>query len=295
MDRYAKQIMYRQIDFLRLFRLCKKMGYVKRKRKMPVQYDKQSYVHSSCSKLFKTFLTGLFEDTDIHVDTRRHEYTIQIPSAAAEALQFITRYKNFLLGSKKYADLMFKFEELSCNTNGFIVTPETFSYTRFKILSAPRQTGRYGAIVENIVRSYVGNIARPVEEYFRCATESIKYKEIWNRNATFLCNYVDEHREEMLAQVDKRKRVLNNTESRNEGVTIAAPRLASDRPAPIAELRGDPLNLNAQVLSESTQREQEHLRVQAQQQRENHRAESQRAFEVALQNNRSPNSENPSS
>ena len=61
MSKYSRNIIYTHLDFLLLFRLCLKLKYInKRKRIIPLDCDTTTKAISCCSSLFKTFLTKTF-------------------------------------------------------------------------------------------------------------------------------------------------------------------------------------------------------------------------------------------
>ena len=64
-----KQIHYRQIDYLRLFRLCKNIGFINRKRKMPSEYGEDiSNARSAGKRLLRSLIKELFSDLEINGD-----------------------------------------------------------------------------------------------------------------------------------------------------------------------------------------------------------------------------------
>lgn len=57
---------FRQIDFLRLFRLCKSMGLVNRKRKMPSEYLRDGECKNACKRLIVLVAREVYKDYQIH-------------------------------------------------------------------------------------------------------------------------------------------------------------------------------------------------------------------------------------
>ncbi|MGW8177894.1 MAG: hypothetical protein ACWGQW_03755 [bacterium] len=196
-DINQKTLQYKQIDFLRLFRLCRERGVVRRKRKMPSQYDRASHVNSSCSKLFKSFLTGVFEDSEVQVDNRRNQYRVMTPSGAAERLNFINGRRTFLTSVDEYRDIIRRLDALSVanDNNGFITGVDAHGYNSFVVASTPSADGRYQAVVSGLTNA--SNVTRPREEYYRCAKACLDYKARWNEHIGILCSFVDDHRQEI--------------------------------------------------------------------------------------------------
>ena len=205
-----KRLQYKQIDFLRLFRLCREMEFVRRKRKMPNQYEKTSYINSSCSKLFKTFLTGLFSESDINVDGRRSIYTIVTPEGTAERLTYIRNNINTLLKIQEYRDLVRAYNIINTNNSGFITTPESYGFQHFTVTPISN-SGRYSRVSASVPNEYLKDISRPKEEYYRCAKVCISFKEVWNNNVGYICRTVDNNRKDIEEKISKMEEEMRDS------------------------------------------------------------------------------------
>lgn len=64
-----------QLDFLKLFRLCRELGLVSRCRKMPIQYDNLSNMKSSCRRLLRLVVAHSFPNYDIRGKSYNYELT----------------------------------------------------------------------------------------------------------------------------------------------------------------------------------------------------------------------------
>lgn len=177
---------------------------------MPNQYDKASHINSSCSKLFKTFLTGLFSESDINVDGRRAIYTIVTPEGAAERLTYVRNNLNTLSRIQEYQDLVRAYNALGISDSGFITAPERYGFQHFTITPISNN-GRYSRVSAAVPNEYSGDISRPREEYYRCAKACISFKEVWNNNVGYICHTVDNDRREMEKKISKAEKDMRDS------------------------------------------------------------------------------------
>lgn len=244
-DTQTKTLQYKQLDFLRLFRLSRELGIVRRKRKMPIQYERSTHINSSCSKLFKTFLTGLFEDSDIQVDNRRGVYTIQTPEGAGEKLSFLNQHRQYL-SNQGEASIIAGLDAIGTDASGFITGPVQYNYNNFTITASPNTNGRYQAVAAGLEN--VAELSRPREEYFRCAKACLDYKARWNEHVGRLCAYADENR----ASIEN-------------GAREERDRAARER---MARLERDQRALEERRLEERRQRDEQRRQREAERQRQ---------------------------
>jgi len=80
---------FRQIDFLRLFRLCRDMGLVNRKRKMPIEYLRDGECKNACKRLLKEVLQEVYKEHQIHVGY--NSATAHIPNELQRQYQQMMR------------------------------------------------------------------------------------------------------------------------------------------------------------------------------------------------------------
>lgn len=280
-----KVLQYRQIDFLRLFKLCRELGVIQRKRKMPTQYDGQNYASLAISKLFKSFLTETFEDLQINAEARLHSYSINIPHETSEKLRFINNRFQTLNVHENYADILTRFTTLMDVSNfNFIISPRDYNFTLLKITAMPNVGGRFQSIVANMEsRVYV---SRPREEYYRAAKDCLAYKAVWNEHIGHLCEFVDREREniERRAQEEQdrlrlaeQERIRQRQELRRAEEQRAREEYQRTR---AEEQRAHEEHQRREVARRAAQAER--VVVQAQQIREQQRSRAQELFNQAL-------------
>jgi len=83
---------YRQLDFLKLFKLCREIGIVKRKRKMPMDYNDlpqgEDNARSACRRLLQSVIKHLFPGSII--TSNRDHYYIEIPIEIRDDLSVVS-------------------------------------------------------------------------------------------------------------------------------------------------------------------------------------------------------------
>lgn len=266
----TKRTQYRQIDFLRLFRLCRARGIVKRKRKMPAQFDRASHENSCCSKLFKSFLTDTFEDAEIKVDNRAGTYSIITPEGAAERLRFIR--DNLGAIRTNHPEMFRRYSELTTPDNDFVRSLTSCNFAYFLITVAAQRNSRYGNLIENLPENARANqVSRPKEEYYRCALACLEFKELWNNHIGVLCSFVDSQREEVRVAEEQRRREAVREEARQRQA---------------AEERRRQEQEEAAAAATRAEAERQAVRQQAERTEEARRRRSQNLFNNALNRRR---------
>lgn len=75
----SRNVQYLQIEFMRLFKICKELGCVKRKRNMPVDYPHaEARARQAVTRLMRTLTDHLFpKDEGFSIYTSRERFNIQ--------------------------------------------------------------------------------------------------------------------------------------------------------------------------------------------------------------------------
>jgi hypothetical protein len=279
---HDKTIQYRQIDFLRLFRLCRDQGIVRRKRKMPIQYDRASHINSSCSKLFKSFLTGTFEDATVEPNNRYGTYGITISNGSAERLTWLMPRTNSLRdgGNPEHSLIVEKWTEILEVANNHFINNLRVSgqEARFTINVKPRES-RYSRLYGTIsANGHHITISRPQEEYYRAAKACLAFKDVWNSNIGLICSFVDRERDnveraERAAQEQaeqNRRRAQEEAERNRRRAQEEANELRQQRDAENRRIQQEREDQQAQV------------RAQAERERSESRRRAQQMFNEAL-------------
>jgi hypothetical protein len=250
-----KYLQYKQIDFLRLFRLTRSLGIIKRKRKMPNQYDNQAYIASSCSKLFKSFLTGLFENCSIQSARGTSAYLICQREDCIEALRFVKTHERLIMASGYPFDVLSNISNIE-EFNSDIISIGISPYTIIvRVFAANFNNSRHSAIA-----SITGvNCNRPREEFYTAAKECVRFKEVWDANIDGIVEFVEQNRD-----------VIERSEEAGSSPDIASPFVTENfEETEVAD-------------SDATLQEREDLLESIEQVRRTRRTRSQTLFDEAL-------------
>lgn len=197
-------IKYRQIDFLRLFRLCKNLGFIKYKRKMPIEcdYDKSKI---TLKRLLRVLLKGLFVNIGV-IKHHRDKYFLMTQDNFKTAYRFIERLElNYIeeLGAEGL-EILNSCEQLKNLSNGFV----NF-HIPYEIVISP--VSRDTNSVYNIAQQS-GATSRPSEEFYHCALACIEYKSIWDNNSKKIIefyekelNLIEERKKQMVKEQEERR------------------------------------------------------------------------------------------
>jgi len=160
---------YRQLDFLRLFRLARGLELVKRKRKMPVNYDSDSNARSACRRLLRAVIKQLFNDCTM--TSNWNHYFVVLPQEQRNALTYFIRNIGYLTRSdiREVRDAVASYEEIAEHIDGFIY-PALPSQIKVRLSSASHTRRNRNSI----------QAIKPAENFYRCAVACIRYKAIWN-------------------------------------------------------------------------------------------------------------------
>lgn len=85
-------IQLRQIDFLRMFKMCQEYGVVKNKRKMAIECATDDAARTACKKLFNSFVEHLFDGFSINA--ARHTMFIVLPYQTIAQIDLVRKNKH---------------------------------------------------------------------------------------------------------------------------------------------------------------------------------------------------------
>ncbi len=164
---------YRQLDFLRLFRLARSLGLVKRKRKMPVDYDNptntkvNSNARSACRRLLRVIIKHLFDDCE--VTSNWNHYFITLPQEHRVVLSYFMRNIGYLGRSdnREVRDAVASFREIREHIDGFVY-PALPAQIKVRLSTSRRSA-----------RQNIDMPVKPAENFYRCAVACMNYKTIW--------------------------------------------------------------------------------------------------------------------
>jgi hypothetical protein len=177
---------YRQLDFLRLFKLARELELVKRKRKMPTSYNDLSNptkaatdARSACRRLLRTVLKHLFNDRFV-VTSNWSNYFVTIPKEERTALTFFIKNMDRLRNSqqKSIREAVSSYHELSADIDGAIhpALPHQIRVRLSNISQRDERIRRQGSNGVYVARR------QPPENFYRCALACIRYKKIWDQH-----------------------------------------------------------------------------------------------------------------
>lgn len=184
---------YRQIDFLRLFRLCCSLGIAKRKRKMPIEYDNEDMAIASGRRLLKLFLEKHIFIGWPKVRTQYENFCVNILLEDRLAINIIAslQYHTSLLNvcGDKGREASTKYSELSVSSD-------------FVLVRLPHE-------IKINVNGNTRNISshRPSDNLYECALACMEYKRLWNENITVIRDFQSFfNRERVSLEAEQRKR-----------------------------------------------------------------------------------------
>lgn len=203
-------IKYIQLDFLRLFRLCREIGAIGRKRKVPIDYNEPKKAIHAGRRLLKILITFLFPN--FQMTNRNGIYFVNVPHNIRNDFMFINnRHEEYfnLLGEegRNIQDL---YADLKSHRNGFI---RSFLPSEFRIYAQS-----YSIMSEYNIAVSNGAICRPREEFYRCAKTILEYKNIWDNNVEKIREFVERElsltnqRNAQLAETQREQRQRENAQ-----------------------------------------------------------------------------------
>lgn len=246
---------YRQIDFLRLFRLCKELGLVQRKRKMPVDYNSSNVEYndksgrSSCRRLLRLVIMDQFPEEHFKIRSNHDGYYIELPRELRQRINYYySHIERFERNTPEAARVVHLYE--SINIVNFEHIHVNLPYKISIIFSSPRRS------------LYT---RKPSEDFYQTAMDVISYRRILDENYDRLIQAIDEW-PTIQARIN-REREQRIQERRRQQEAEEQQRMERLREQENERLR------NLEILSR-----------QIQEQRQNVANSSQEAFDLALQN-----------
>jgi len=252
-------IKYRQLDFLRLFRLCKNIGAINRKRKMPIEYNEANNSKSASKRLLRVLIKHLFPDCEIkHSD---NTYYLVVPIEVRKSFEFINRQRNeyFDAIGDNGTQILQRHSDMVQSVGGFI-QPRIPHEIKIQCISSSRNSV-YRLAMES------GAIDRPPEEFFRCALSLLVYKNKWDNNIP-----------EILEFFRTESQLVNEREAQIKMEREERRRLERERLAQERKDRHEHERLRSEQLKELEQR--------AREERERRLANAQSLFNDALSQHR---------
>ena len=242
---------FRQIDFLRLFRLCKSIGLVARKRKMPSEYSKDGECKNACKRLLTLVVKEVFKD-----HTLRPGYSsvqVYTPSETSSQLREIAQqvlypdyYRNRLIAMPgEVRERVIALQNFDNFGNGHIS------------LSFP------SSIAFNY-RSYATNIAK--DSFYHCALDCIAFKTYWDEQVTSILEIYKEAQRVAQNLANDRQELEKRTREQQQSLQQRVVEHQQQQP------------VNQQIIEQQQIVEQQQMVEQQRQQQ----LESQRRFNEAL-------------
>lgn len=224
---------YRQIDFLRLFRLCRNLGLFNRKRKMPKEYNSDDLekddknARSACRRLLRILIVHIFPD-HYNIKSNFSNYFIEFPPEMRSALSYINNAVYDLERSedKEYREAAAGYRLISSHVSGFVYPRIPYS---IKIHFSSDQRRRYRDVRRLAMgqNTYGDFVFKPPEDFYNCAKACLEYKEHWEKYADLLIKVAERHkREREKKRVEVHQQNLREERSRTEASEAARRRLA---------------------------------------------------------------------
>jgi hypothetical protein len=223
---------YRQLDFLRLFRLCRNLELFNRKRKMPVEYntddldknDKNS--RSACRRLLRGLVVHIFPD-NYTIKSNFNNYFVEFSPEMRSALSYINGQVYNLERSQdpEYREAARGYRLIAGHVAGFIYPRIPYSV---KIHFSPDSRRRYRDVRRMAMgggNPYGDYIWKPPESFYKCAKACLEYKEHWDKYSDLLMKVAERHKREeeekkrnpVKAKVTARTRQAVGVATRDEG------------------------------------------------------------------------------
>jgi hypothetical protein len=216
---------YRQIDFLRLYRLCKDLNLFNRKRKMPIEYKSNNESNndedsrSACRRMLRTLIIHIFPD-NCKIKSSFDNYYVEFPADTREAFSYISNNSRVLEHSEdlEYKDAVVGFRFLSDQFGGFVYPRMPYSV---KIHFSQDQRRRFRGSRRNTANSINDSgeyIYKPSESFYKSAKACVEYKTHWDKYHNLLINVCNRHKFEMTNGIKETK----NTNPRTVAVAVPA-------------------------------------------------------------------------
>lgn len=187
-----EKINYLQIDFLRLFRLCKNMNIVSKKRKMPIDYinDNKNFDKSLSAnkRLFSVFLKDLF--SGYNISNEKYLYYISVPSYMKNDIFYIEKLITQITSvntTSRQIDILQRHLNLKDGIRGHVCLIKGVDLEiRVSLSSVDASSPARNAILK-------GNPNRSSQDFYRCALACIDFKNMWERDMVLINQFVIDH------------------------------------------------------------------------------------------------------
>jgi len=220
---------YRQLDFLRLFRLCRSLELFNRKRKMPTEYntddsdkdDKNS--RSACRRMLRALIIHVFPDGYI-VKSNFNNYFVEFSIEMRNTLSYINSNLHEFRRSSvdEYREAAEGYTLLASSIGGFVYPriPYNIKIHFADDLARRQHRGlRRMALDGNSDGSFVW---KPSESFYKCAVACLEYKEHWDKYSELLIEVVEKHKEDMKnGEKQRQQDIKNNKRKVNSMITNA--------------------------------------------------------------------------
>ena len=172
---------FRQIDFLRLFRLCKGMGLVNRKRKMPIEYLRDSECKSACKRLLSLVVKEVYKDCQTHAG---------FSSASAYIQPELQRQLQQMIRDVFYDDYHYYGDRVGRRQVTLPVPEMTLlnSFNNFTGFGNEHVSLSFPNYIMFNYRAYnrVDRRSQPRENFYHCALDCIAFKKHWDASIVII-------------------------------------------------------------------------------------------------------------
>lgn len=227
---------YRQLDFLRLFKLCKDLNLFNRKRKMPIEYKSNNSenndkdARSACRRLLRALIKHIFPES-YNVKSNFSNYFVEFPVDMRTALSYINNNAHHLERStnEEYREAVRGYRLIAMPVGGFVSPRIPYS---IKIHFSPDQRRQYRDVRRTALGQGHGDyVWKPAENFYKCAKACVEYKQYWDEFANLIIKVAEKHRaevEEAARNREKLKKVgaashARNTPSLNNPQPVVSP------------------------------------------------------------------------
>jgi hypothetical protein len=201
----VKPEFYRQLDFLRLFRLGKNLGFVNNARKMPSSYHDDAHSRSACRMLLRYVIKGSFPNckTVCEITSNYSGYYVMLSKEAKDAFSHFNR----MTGLPKYRDTSDPVYLDALHSYNSLINPDGLSDNEFIVPRFPFSVRIRFTLQTEKVSSF---ISKPAESFYRCALDCVKYAEDFDKHVDAVLKSVqkdiDDTEKEKKAQRKRKKK-----------------------------------------------------------------------------------------
>jgi len=165
----AQDVRFRQIDFLRLFRLCKDMGIVNRKRKLPTEYFRDIEQKNACKRLLTAVIKSVYKDYRIYIGS--HSIIVNMPINVSSQLRTILEE---IVYHYSYCSQRVELSEEAIRQINDLINLNEFGYAHIN-----------SGFPQNIHFRYFPHNGT-MENFYHCALDCINFKKYWDEQIVFI-------------------------------------------------------------------------------------------------------------